>query len=94
MAEASQYAFSYREVVEALIKKQGVHDGLWALNVRFGMQATNFGPNETDVKPTVIIPILEIGIQKVDKENTLTVDAAKVNPAPVTARISARTRPS
>lgn len=93
MAEASQYAFSYKEVVEALIRKQDVHDGLWALNIRFGMQATNFGPNESDLKPTVILPLLEIGIQKVDKENNLTVDAARVNPLPLPVR-SSRQRPS
>lgn len=93
MAEASQYAFSYREVVEALIRKQDVHEGLWALNIRFGMQATNFGPNESDLKPTVILPILDIGIQRVDKESNLTVDASKVNPLPAAIRTS-RQRPS
>lgn len=93
MAEASQYAFSYKEVVEALIRKQDVHEGLWTLNIRFGMQATNFGPNESDLKPTIILPILDIGIQKVDKENNLTVDASKVNPSPAVIRTS-RQRPS
>lgn len=93
MAEASQYAFSYKEVVEALIRKQDVHEGLWALNIRFGMQATNFGPNEGELKPTVILPVLDIGIQRVDKESNLTVDASKVNPLPAAIRTS-RQRPS
>lgn len=93
MAEASQYAFSYKEVVEALIRKQDVHEGLWALNIRFGMQAINFGSNENDLKPAVILPVLDIGIQKVDKESNLTVDAAKVNPSPTAIRIP-RQRPS
>jgi len=93
MAEASQYAFSYKEVVEALIRKQDVHEGLWALNIRFGMQATNFGPNENALQPTVILPIVEIGIQKVDKENNLTADASKVNPSPAAIRAS-RQKPS
>lgn len=95
MAEAAKYVFSYREVVESLIKKQGLHEGIWGLDVRFGMTATNFGPSENDLKPSVIIPILEIGIQKVDKENNLTVDASKVNPVPVAAiGRPARHRPS
>ena len=80
MAETSKIVFPYKEVVEALILKQGLHEGLWALDIKFGIQATNFGPNETDLRPTAIIPILEIGIQRVDRANNLTVDAAKVNP--------------
>jgi hypothetical protein len=82
MAEASQFMFSYREVVEALIKKQGLHEGIWGLSVNFGIQATNVGPNELDLKPAAIIPILSIGIQRFEKENNLSADAAKVNPKP------------
>jgi hypothetical protein len=82
MSESTQYGFSYKEVAEALIKKQGLHEGMWGLAVKFGIQATNFGPNENDVKPTAIIPVLEIGLQRYDKESNLTVDAGKVNPKP------------
>lgn len=80
MAEPSQIVFSYKEVAEALVKKQGLHEGIWGLFAKFGMQATNIGMNESDLKPSVIIPILELGLQKFDKENNLSVDAAKVNP--------------
>jgi hypothetical protein len=79
MAEASQIMFQYKEVVEALIKKQGLHEGIWALSVNFGMQATNVGVSESDVKPSAIVAILSIGLQKTDKDNALSVDAAKVN---------------
>ena len=79
MAETSQVVFSYKEVAEALVKKQGITEGLWALAVKFGIQAANMGPNDNDLKPTAIIPILEIALQKADKENNLTVDAAKIN---------------
>jgi hypothetical protein len=84
MAEASQITFSFKEVAEALVKKQGLHDGIWSINVNFGIQGTNAGPNENDLKPAAIIPILQIGLQKVDKETNLAVDAAKVNPRPKT----------
>lgn len=94
MAEISKYTFSFKEIVETLVKKQGLREGLWALDIRFGMQATNFGPNESDVKPTAIVPILEIGIQRVDKENNLTVDAAKLNPPSMAARPNPRSKPS
>lgn len=80
MPETSQISFSYREIVEALVKKQDLHEGLWGIYVKFGMQASNVGPNNNDLKPAVIVPLLEIGLLKVDKETNLTVDAAKVNP--------------
>jgi len=82
MPEMSEVMFSYKEVAEALVKKQGLNEGLWALSVKFGIQAMNFGPSENDLKPTAIIPLLEIGLHRADKESNLTVDAAKVNPKP------------
>ena len=36
MAEATQLVFSYKEVVTALIKAQGLHEGIWGLYVKFG----------------------------------------------------------
>jgi len=80
MAEPSQIMFSYKEVAEALIKKQGLNEGLWMLSVNFGMQATNIGANDTDLKPSAVVAILGIGLNRTDKETGLTVDAAKVNP--------------
>lgn len=82
MPEATQIGFSYKDVVEALIKKGDLHEGLWALNVNFGLQATNIGPGEADLRPAAVVAILGIGLQKAEKETNLTVDAAKVNPKP------------
>lgn len=89
MAEPTQYVFAYKEVVEALVKRQGLHQGIWALYIKFGLKATNVGPAETELAPAAIIPVLEIGLQKAEKESNLTADAAKVNPAP---RVAARKR--
>ena len=86
MAEPGQYIFSFKEVVEALLKKQGIHSGVWALYVRFGIKAANIGPDDTDVRPSAIIPILELGLQKAEKENNISVDAAIVNPKPAISR--------
>src|SRR5690348_12115994 len=80
MAEASQIIFSYKEVAEALVKKHGLHEGIWGLFFKFGMNASNIGPNEDELKPAAILAILEIGLQKFEKENNISVDAAKVNP--------------
>jgi len=86
MPEASQITFSYKEVVEALVKKHGLQEGIWGLFVKFGIQGSNIGPTESDIKPAAIVPILELGLQKMDKESTIAVDAAKVNPKPRTGR--------
>ena len=86
MAETTQFGFTYKEVVEALLKKQGIHEGVWSLSVKFGLQATNIGSNEADLKPAVVIPILEIGLARQEKENNLSVDAARVNPKPIVVK--------
>jgi hypothetical protein len=80
MAETSQISFSFQEVAEALIKKQGLREGLWGVFIKFGMQATNVGLSDNDLRPAAIIPIMEIGLQRFDKKSNLTVDAAEVNP--------------
>ncbi|MBM3774274.1 MAG: hypothetical protein FJW37_03840 [Acidobacteria bacterium] len=80
MAEAKQFVFTHREVVEALLKKQGIHEGIWGLYIRFGIKAANVGGSPSELMPSAIIPVLEIGLQKFDKESNIAVDAALVNP--------------
>ena len=80
MAEASQITFSYKEVAEALIKKQGLHEGIWGVFIKFGLAASNVGTTDNDLKPAAMLAVMELGLQRFDKENNLSVDAAKVNP--------------
>ena len=80
MPEPSNFTFSYAEVVTALIKAANIHDGIWGLSVKFGLSATNVGESETILRPAAIIPILELGLMKFEKETNLSVDAKKVNP--------------
>jgi hypothetical protein len=82
MAELGQISFSHREVVEALLKKHGIHNGIWGIFIKFGIKGANFGASPSDVLPTAIVPILEIGLQRFKEENNIAVDAAKVNPEP------------
>jgi hypothetical protein len=87
MAEPVQeYVFSHKEVVEALIKKQDLHDGIWMLSVRFGIGAMNAQrPGEEEIVPAAVVPVLSLGLRKVDALNPLALDAAQVNPPrPVT----------
>jgi hypothetical protein len=81
MAETGQYIFDFKEVVEALLKKQGIHEGLWQLFVKFNLGAANVGPTETEVAPTAIVTVIQLGLLKADKETSISVDAARVNPA-------------
>ncbi len=84
MHEQTEIMFDYKELVELLIKKQDIHEGIWALSLQFGMRAANIGstPEASDHVPSAIVGVLKIGIHRHDKETNLSVDAAKVNPAP------------
>jgi hypothetical protein len=62
------------------VKAQDIHEGIWGLYIEFGLSASNVGPNEMELKPAAVIPILKLGLQRFPHENNLTVDAAKVNP--------------
>lgn len=83
MAELDQYKFSHKDLVEALIKQQGLHSGVWKLTVEFGIGAANIGKNPTDTEifPAAIVPIVKFGLTRVDVEDSLAVDASRVNPA-------------
>ena len=82
MAEVKNIEFNYKEVAEALIKHNDIHEGLWGITIKFGIQAANIsaGPGE-NLTPVAIVPVLNIGLQKFEEENSLSVDAAKVNPS-------------
>lgn len=90
MSETKQLAFTYKEVVEALLKQNHIHDGLWSLYVQFGLAAANAGPSEQDLKPSAIVGVLSLGITKVDKANNITVDASAVNPSRAPKRAAKR----
>lgn len=81
MGEPTRIAFSFQELAEALVKKQGLHSGIWGLYVEFGIGAVNAGANADELKPTAIVPIITIGLQTFDDKNNLSVDASVVNPA-------------
>src|SRR5262249_42048626 len=87
MPEPTQITFTHKEVVEALVRKQDIHNGIWGLYVRFGINAANIGQEPaSELLPAAIIPVLEIGIQRFDKVNNLSVDASVVNPKPDSSR--------
>jgi hypothetical protein len=92
MAEASQILFKLTEVAEALVKQQNLHEGNWGVIVRFGIGAANAPGPSGELLPTAIVPILEMGLQRFDEPNTLTVDATVVNPAAPKSEAKSRVR--
>ena len=78
----NEIKFSYKEVAEALIKKRDLHEGIWSVALFLGIQGSNIGPTPEDVVPAAIVPVVNIGLRKVDKINSLSVDAGLVNPIP------------
>ncbi len=86
MSERDRILFSYKEIVECLIKEKSIHDGIWGISIRFEFGVANVAtPSEEDVfMPAAIVPIAEIGIERVEEESNLTVNAALVNPNPKT----------
>jgi hypothetical protein len=85
MAEVTNYLFDYKEVAEALIKKQGLHEGLWHVAIEFGFAAQNIR-TANGFAPAAVIPVQKIGLVKASEVSNLTVDAAQVNPAAMGAR--------
>lgn len=78
MSESTQIVFTHKEVVEALLRKQGISSGIWGLYVKFGIGAMNMGAGPADLNPTAIVPVMQIGLQQFEEINNLSVDASKV----------------
>jgi len=80
MGEPTQYKFSLKEVAEALVRKQGIHEGIWGLLIEFGLAAGHTGPSKDEMYPTALVPVMKIGLHELKEETNFSVDAAKVNP--------------
>jgi hypothetical protein len=80
MAEPTVFTFNYKELATLLVREQGIHEGFWGIYFKFGIQGANMGPDDMGLTPSAIVPILEVGIQKVPKESNLAVNAGEVNP--------------
>jgi hypothetical protein len=79
------FFYDYKEIVENLIKAQGLHEGLWRLVFDLGLSGTNVNvlqDGKTTLTPTGMVLIQRIGIVQVQASelNDLTVDAAVCNP--------------
>ncbi len=78
--EVKNYLFEPKEIVEMLIKKQDLHEGIWGLLLHFNFGGGNTGPSEDEIYPSAIVAVTKIGLQPFAKENNIALDAAKINP--------------
>ena len=73
--------FSYKEVVEALLKHRRIKGGIWQLYVEFALGAVNALGPQGRLTPTAVIPVTKLGVRPVDNVNDLSVDASTIHPA-------------
>ena len=83
MPEINQYLFKHKEVLEALVKHAGLHEGKWQLIVTFNFAAANVGPTQNEVSPGAVVAVSGVGLQRAEdgSPDALVIDAAEVNPA-------------
>ena len=74
MADADRFKFSHKELAEILARYLHLEDGLWGLYVRFGIAASNVGPDTQSLNPAAIVPVVEIGLQRMEEPSNLTID--------------------
>jgi len=86
MAQSERMTFTFKEITELMVRKAGVKEGLWAISLKLGIQGVSIGQTPDELVPAAIVPILEIGIERVDTPSRLSVDAAEVS-APLRARV-------
>jgi len=87
MAEPVQFAFDLREATTALLKHQGIHEGLWMVGFEFAFAAGIIGGQAGELKPGAIVQIIKVQLVKQTEQpegsplTPLIVNAAEVNPA-------------
>lgn len=95
MAEAKVISFNHREVTESLIKQANIREGKWQLLVEFSIIGANVPwppmpvpspmsppPTNQGLVPAAIIPIVRMGLQRVEQDTPMSVDASIINPPP------------
>jgi hypothetical protein len=78
---SEQLFITHLELAEMLVKKNGIHEGIWSVVIEFQMAAVLAGPPDHYL-PSGMIGVSRVGIQKAPAVNNLSVDAAIVNPRP------------
>lgn len=94
MAKPDLFKFTYQELAELMIRELGISEGLWMIYMRFGIGAANAGAGPEDLRPSAIVPVLEIGLQRSEEPSNLSVDASTVSKAVPHRRARKEAKPS
>jgi hypothetical protein len=84
MAEASTYSFDLKEVTSALLKQQGIHEGLWQVTFEFNFGVALVGATQQEVRPSAFMQINKLQLVRQAESSAhqpLVVNASEVNPA-------------
>lgn len=79
--------YFYKDIVQALLMRDGIHEGLWQLQVNIGFGAINAksrddksSASSEEIRPAAVITINHLALTRVEKKSSLTFDAADLNP--------------
>jgi hypothetical protein len=94
MADAPlRKGFTFQELTLLMIKERKIHKGYWHLYTTFGFSATNMKQPDGIYVPAIIAPVVELGIEETPQPDERSLDATKVNPAPMKKkRLPAKTK--
>lgn len=84
MAEAKVYSFDLDEVTTALIRQQGLHEGVWSLAFEFSFGAAFAGASKEEARPSAFVQINRLQLVRqteISEGQPRGVDASEVNPA-------------
>jgi hypothetical protein len=80
MADVTQFSFTHKEVIEALLRQQKITEGCWSLSINFGFGAITGGPSPEEVHPTAVVAVTGIGLAKVEPDTQgIYVDASTLS---------------
>jgi hypothetical protein len=78
----SEHKYSIEDLLTALLRDQGIHEGHWALNVEFSATGASVKPQDNPERtlPGLIVSLNSATLLRTDSAAAGTVDAAVVNP--------------
>lgn len=78
---APQHFISLEEMGKFLVKRFGLHEGLWDVTFEIQIGIGHFGSTPNDVLPGSMTRISRVGLTPSVNKTHLTIDAAEANPA-------------
>ncbi|CAB3797695.1 hypothetical protein LMG28614_04623 [Paraburkholderia ultramafica] len=78
----SEHKSSIEELLGALLRDQGIHEGHWALNIEFSATGASVKPQDNPARtlPGLIVSVNSATLLRADSAAAGALDAAVVNP--------------